>query len=255
MGKDGFGRYPVQDVMMLRALVKQMVEHYGQGSVNKAAAAIGLSQPTLYRLHEGLSGQVSHATMVQLERAVVKLDHRLRKQLLLAIMPTAALRLYRRGYSAWCRERSLRLVRRRGQAWWREQDKPPRPVREPWRVNNINADLSSAYSQARQEFPDLFERLHRFVVRKGIPPERYKVAVTRIVEPVAESSASAYFEPRWMDLTPDQRRRFIKAGITREEILMSREHPQILANVLAAGGDPGKDKIQKLVRSQLTSAS
>lgn len=250
MGKDGFGRYPVQDRELLKGLVLQLVNHYGQGSVNKAAKEIEISQPTLYRLYEGLSGYVSQGTMRQLEKAVLKMNHRLQEQLPLAVMSTAALRLYRRGFSKWCRERSLRLIRRRGQTWARLRHKPPRPVREPWRANSIDADLNTTFEEARTECPDIFDRLHRFVVRKGIPEERYKVAVVRMVEPLAESSASAFFEPRWIDLTHRQRRQFLEAGRRREEILMSGKHPQIRANLLAAGLDPVGDELYSKISQE-----
>ncbi|MBA2458906.1 MAG: hypothetical protein H0V43_08130 [Gemmatimonadales bacterium] len=243
MARDGFGRYPIQDAKVLRALTEKLVEHYGQGSLRKAAKKIGLTQPTLYRLHEGVTRHASQTTMRQLESAILTMNKQLHKQLLLAVMPNRALWLFRRGFTAWCLERQSRLVRRRGQNWHRERGKSPRPSREQWRRSGPSADLTSTYEQARRECPDVFKRFERFVDRKGIPLERCKVALVRIVEPLAETSASAFFEPRWIDLSPRQRRQFLEAGRRREEILLSREHPQIHANLLAKGQDPVGDRI------------
>lgn len=246
MGKDGFGRYPIRDRAALQGLVAKLVDHYGHGSLNRAAREIGISQPTLYRLHEGFSGHASQATMMRLESAILRMDRRFRKQLLLAVMSTAALKLYRRGFSAWCREREQRLLRRRGQNWARARGKAPHPVRQPWRRSGPWADLDSVLSKARDPrngCSEVFDRFEKFAKRKGIPPERLRVALVRMVEPLAEVSASAYFEPRWIDLTPRQRKQFLEAGRRREEILLSGEHPQIRANLLANGQDPTGDKI------------
>lgn len=242
MGRDGFGRYPILDLEGLRVLVQKLVDHYGEGSLNRAAKEIGIPQPTLHRFHQGLSGHASQATMMRLETAITRMDRRLQKQLLLATMSTAALKLYRRGFFAWCREREVRLIRRRGQSWGKSQGEAPRPARKRWQRSGPYADLNSTLGQARKECPDVFERFEKFARRKGVPEERIRVSVVRIIEPLAETSASAYFEPCWRDLSSRQRRQFLEAGRRREEILLRREHPQVCANLLAKGLGGPRDR-------------
>jgi hypothetical protein len=241
MGTDGFSRYPVQDRALLTRLVDALVDHYGQGSLNRAAGAIGITQPTLYRLHAGEAERVSQATMHSLEVALEPMDRQLRRDLPRAIMQAAGLRLYLRGYFTWCRERALRLTNRRGRPWVPRKGQAPRQESARWRKLPTSMDLSDTLKVAQEECSDIFERLNRFVSRKGIPPERHRVAEVRMVEPLAEWSASGCFERRWRTLTPKQRRQFLLAGLRREEILMSGKHPQVVATELAAGQYPDDD--------------
>jgi hypothetical protein len=252
----GFGRCIVTDRDRFFFLVEQVVAANG-GNPNAAAAKLGISQPTLNRYCPGhgekTKGQagplrVAQTTMAKLERALEEIDIQLAgekepawefsAQLGLCVLPPAALRLYRTGFLAWCDERNRRFSARNGGAWKVGSNGTLKQIRKRFRRVQLDFDLRRVYRLARAAYKDVFEDFEKFAKAKGVPAERVHVAITRTLEPLAEVSASAHFEPAWNHLDREEQRLFLWRGFRQEKTLLSGPHPLEVAKRLSAGLDP-----------------
>jgi hypothetical protein len=231
------GRYVVRDVERLKRLVSRLVASLGDGSLNAAASELGISQPTLWRLHEGKSESVSRQTMSRLEKGALRISRRWQRELMLCTMSPEAFRRYRTGYLAWCKERQERLLHRRGVLWVRAADQPPQVAKGLPRSRTLAQGLNATIDRARTQFPEVFAPLAKLIMARGYPNERFMVAVVRMVEPLMEIMPSCFFEPNWQELTEADRRSFLLHGLAREKILLNREDPpQTRANKLTRRG-------------------
>lgn len=68
-----------------------------------------------------------------------------------------------------------------------------------------------------------FRKLDEFLTRRGHFRERVEIAYRRIIAPLLEHEDSGGVERGWTELSEAELVQFVKAGITRERILLDRE--------------------------------
>ena len=94
-----------------------------------------------------------------------------------------------------------------------------------------------------RKFPRQFEVLESALARGKFDDRRRNIALMRIVGPLLDASDTAYIERRWNELTNDELRQFIHAGIRREVILLRRspdaQRAQEIADTFIADLPPG----------------
>jgi uncharacterized protein YheU (UPF0270 family) len=72
------------------------------------------------------------------------------------------------------------------------------------------------------KFPWLYNRLLREANANKVERDRFGLALLRVLEPLLEDARSGFVERNWQELSDDELREFVEAGITREVILFAR---------------------------------
>ena len=237
-----YGRFPLRDSVRLRELTLLVITNKEYGSARKAAKKLGLERRTFANLLRKARGQtVAQKTLGALETAFDKIDptgrRRLHRRLAECFMPPAVRRFYDQTYGAWCQERLTRFERVHGRLWRMSGDGRPWlvPAREgrTWRQMVLD-DLMQQAEKSR-DTAAVVALYRRRMNKMGVPQERQEVALLRVVEPLAEWMAMGGLQRRWRDLSPKERRAFVRRGFLREIILLRGEHPQLRAARLLAG--------------------
>lgn len=238
--------YRIEDTERLARIVDQLVNDLGEGSETTAAPIIGLSQTTLNRLRRQVYAVVSFETARRLEQAAKRVGgEALARELSDAIVSRAAVDMLQEGYRDWCNQRYRRfeaLDDRSGEVGrvktWRvnQQGRVERELDDGRASRLRRAMLGAVRSAAEKEFPKEFAGFRDWWINQKLDNMRFQVAMTRIVEPLAETVLCAYVERRWGELTKEERRDFVKAGIRREKILLKRPHALARARQVVARG-------------------
>jgi hypothetical protein len=231
--------YEISDRPAVAAAVSRLVALVG-GSETVAASTIGLSQATINRLRNQAKPGITHRTARKLEQAAKRLGgESLQRELSEAIMSPVALRLLNDGYRAWCEERIRRFAARSGPTWKSDESGQPRAaefINPDHAVIDRTQFLGWLLKLVKDDVGGPIAEFERWMGRRGVDPRRQFLAVRRIIEPIAESSQSAYIERRWSELDMREKRDFIDHGIAREKILLTREHGHTRALRIARAG-------------------
>lgn len=221
-------------------LVVSIVDHYGGGSTLAAVEGMEqhnlplISQATLWRLTQRPE-KIDANTLEVLERAGHRISEDFSKRLheCLATSTADELLEMHRLWSAAGRER---WEREHGTAWYDYADTPPKPVSLKWRRRNRSLTLDHVLHFAEEEFPDLLGKFRKRHSKRRIGKARIEWAIVRTLLPLAEWVNCAGVERKWIELSHEERRRFIELGLDREEIMLSREPDRERAEALAMGG-------------------
>lgn len=177
---------------------------------------------------KGQTNRFSGEVMRKLEDALGAITPGLGLELASCVMSAAGRRFYDRTYLGWCQERLARFERAPGRLYRASADE------KPWRVQarenrfwrkQLLSDLAGKAKRS-EDTRRLVEKYRVQMARMGVAPERWKVAVLRTVEPLAEWMAMGCLQRRWRDLSKEERQAFVESGLRRELILVEGEHPQ-----------------------------
>jgi hypothetical protein len=233
-GERHFDRYEIRDQGLFRKLVTKLQKEHGSGS--KAAAAIGVSQPTFWRLQQvKRSDTVTHANMAKLALALIQVSPGLNHDLGRCVMGTAGKRLWHSIYLPWCKERTKRFARRRGAHWHRTMETPPRMYRagDRWHVEGREQLLQMTLRWMAQDCPGIWKRGQAKLRSTGASFARVKVALARIAEPLSEYADSGYVELTWRQLAPPDQKAYLRRAFDQEFLLLPRPHDQDKAREVA----------------------
>lgn len=200
----------VVDVGALRSVLDAVLERFP--SHRRAAAALGIGQPTFTRLLLGATKKtqkrIGAATYKRICEALLTIDLGLdpleqlgfREQFRDSVLPWAA-RGIQGHYDHWVGDQLRRLEKK---------------------VVPILRQLLE-----HQEYRQLVRRFHQKVARRSDQASRKKrllLALYRTAEPLAAAGATYGVERSWQEMhAVGQLTLFLKAGLRREEILLDRE--------------------------------
>lgn len=224
--ESGKSAFRIQDEAALARIIDRLVAELGNDTESVAADAIGLGQSTLNRLRRRVRHTISFETASLLEAAARRVGgDALARELSEAIVSRAAVDMLNDGYRVWCQERYDRFELLGSPATW-GVDAQGRPQRVHGDVGEVIRQQSllkirklaeAACAKELGAFKDWMRAQH-------VDEMRGNVALRSLVEPLLESLLSGYIERRWGELSTQEQRDFIKAGIAREKILLSRPH-------------------------------
>lgn len=181
------------------------------GSQARAAKTIGINQSTISRLLTCRSPKLRRRTW---DRLLGAMPDDISAELRAAAIDTNTRAALDR-YQSWVRTRLKRVEAERGSLM---------PLGFATSAELQQTDIAWLLKAAREVCGDeigdfvlamLKDRRHDFA--------RVKMALVRIVEPLAEARESGLVEVVWSELTPKERRDFVLFGLRRERILLKRE--------------------------------
>lgn len=93
------------------------------------------------------------------------------------------------------------------------------------------------------ELRRLFREFTVWAKRRGFEMARIRLAWYTVVEPLLEHAESGFVERSWTELTPTELRAFMRAGLTRERILLKRDHTLQRIESAVDGSLDGKPRL------------
>jgi hypothetical protein len=206
------------DPQLLASLLRDGIRSRGT-SVNGAAHAVGMSQPTLHSFVHGKRSSVRTSTAEKL-RFLVRRKHRaLFDQLLYPLEAQVVLLCYQR----WCLQRMKSWLSRRTPSYVAVADRPVSVSGDgPSSIDVRLRDWLGLVQRVRAEHFSHWAALERLLDQHECGEERRQLAYLRVLEPLLEARDSAFVERRWDELEFGEKTAFLNAGITRERILLNR---------------------------------
>jgi hypothetical protein len=214
--------YKIQDRAELSALIGEAVARDHDGSRNRAAKDSGLPHSTLKRYHDGRGPFVRHETLDKLRQLIGPVGlGRLEKAVL---TPTATDALL--AFDRWLREETrstlVGTVRQAGLLFAGTSELDHQKA--IYSAQDRAEQLEQLCGRWQKRYAHEFARLKKQLVARGHFKPRARLAFLRVLAPLLDSSDSAGIERSWSELTETERRMFVRAGVTREVILLRREN-------------------------------
>jgi hypothetical protein len=222
-------RYKIDDPQALAQLVCEEIDQHYRGNLSAAASATKMLQPELYRLSVGELKGVGFKSVMGLYRLL----YRRLTDLERCIVSPEARELYA-AYRDWVTQEMDRLVTRSSLG--------RTPVGRAlmsvpgWEMERL-AEFEAAVQRVKRKCKEACNAFDRFLVRHKHSERRAQLAYYRIVAPLLDAREAGFVERRMEDLQDKELRRFVKAGIQREKILLTRP-PDIQSAKQSAERDP-----------------
>lgn len=222
-------RYRIHDREGLAAQIRAAIREQHGGNVSAAARSVRLNQPELYRLSVGRIGAIGPRTFTRL----VKLMRGNVRSIEATLISPRAQR-FAADHKAWMAAENERFLERRtvGSSDIAQASQSF----AGWEFERI-AERVELLAHLRRQLPDLFAGFDRFLVRRQHTAQRADLAYTRIVAPLMDALESGFVERRWQEMKSSELRQFVKAGMQRERILLTRA-PDVQRTQEAAERDP-----------------
>jgi hypothetical protein len=200
---------------LFKALVRKAIKSGFGGNVSKAAKAIRISQSQLSRIYARGITQLRISSVPAVGRLFTDQKKPILDCALLGIPTIIGLQAYGRWLGV-------------GQRSARDLARPYRPRR-----NLLPSVTAAAFSKEvrahlktidalRTEFRELFDVFDSFLLKRRHTAYRAALAHFRILDGLFEFEPSGGMERPWIDLSKSEMRRFLRAGITRETIMLGR---------------------------------
>ena len=218
--------YRLVDPAAVAAELRRIVEPYR--NVLTAAGKIGIKQPTLWRLLNGQVRTITAETWAAIEQATPPAR---RAALTAAIVEPAAQRIVG-AYVEWLDTWKSRVFKDAASRWvWKDQSLTRVPDHEAPARRNAERDALMKVHQAELAALDAWVA---DALAAGHSEDRVQLAIARILEPLLEAPASGYVERSWQEMSITELRQFIRAGVTRERLLLRRAPDVERAQEIAA---------------------
>lgn len=200
----------------LGSLIRQAVDARFDGNVQRAAAKIGISQPTLSRLVSGKEKKARASTIDALRKLI---PYGKRGELEATVLSQEAQQRLRE-YDRWMkREREYWSGIDHVRAAEGDDGKEIAQRKVMYRLNEKRKLLD----HFRRQFPDLFDSFDAFLTRKQHFTSRAELAYGRIIGPLLlKGIGTGSVERTWQELDEVELKQFINAGMNRERILLKR---------------------------------
>lgn len=201
---------------LLGSEIRKAVSKRFGGNVSRAARDIGISQPQLSRMANGGVKALRVATLRKLRRLFSEdqrgvLDLWVVSPLTLGILEE---------YGAWWLRIRLRSPRELLRLY-RPDDWAETSMRVSPLSTTARGEMKTVLA-LRNRFKNLFDRFDRFLVAHGHFAHRAMLAYYRIFDGLFEFERSRGIERSLRELSPKEAYAFLKAGITREQVLLTR---------------------------------
>ena len=205
----------------LGEVLREVVLEKYDGNLSQAAREARVVRPTFYKLVKG-TYRGSHMGVLGRVRRIVPVNRRARFDD--AILGPVARRVLDR-YDRWLDGQFENIavgddVERR---------KPTRMTLKKWitwrfmyRPRTRKQRLQLVLVQMRSRFPELIAEFERRLYDCRHFHRRGKLALMRVIAPLIDADDSECVERGWREMTVDELRAFLKAGMKRELILLSR---------------------------------
>lgn len=241
--------YLIVDHASLAKTVRDAIDRRHGGNRNRAAVAIGIPHTTLKGYEEKRTAAVRHETFERLHKLVgpahsASLDSAL-------LTPTA--REILDAFDDWLHSETD--VAETGARYTAREllstvvDGDPRSQRAnlfEWDARV--GETEDLLSELRRRYPALWAPLNRKLLQRGHFRPRAALAFYRVVAPLLHSRDTEGVERDITELHPTELRRFLRAGIQREIILLDRDNDVRRAQLL--GTEQGREDflIERIVR-------
>jgi hypothetical protein len=215
-------QYKVQDRQGLRALIAEALVRDHGGSRNQGAKAVGIPHSTLKRYHDGRGASIRHETLDKLKRLIGPAHLAGLEKAVLTFQATTALLAYDRWLNEETRSTLMGSVMQANLA--DADDAEFERVNAGASAYDRGVRLDQLCARWETKYADEYEPLKRRLAMRGHFNPRARLAFLRILAPLLDFGESDGIERSWSELTDRERRKFIRAGVTREVILLSREN-------------------------------
>lgn len=214
--------YQIHDRKALAAVLREAVTQRHGGIYSAAARSIGIPNSTLQRYREERGPAVRRETLEKL----LALVGRARSQRLSDAVLSPSARVSLADYDTWLKQET-QATRLGGILSFRLSGSNKVDSEEHKRLANDAANrgiaidrlLASLRTRFSQEWKSLENRLKTGRHDKA----RARLAFLRVVAPLLATEDTGYIERAWHELSEEELRDFVKAGITREIVLLGRE--------------------------------
>ena len=216
---------------------------------------LGISQSTLSRLAAGQLPAVNEATIDRLHHLAYAAK---RDDIAVDVVDMTTreneLTVWADGYQRWMVERAQRLVRSSAPHWnatrhlmeiVRDEDVHDPPASDLLFMGELRGvalrryhNLWSLVTHLDKTAPTegVLSRFEAWMELHGHDHFRRNLALLRIVEPLMEAAESAFVERQWEEMTERELIAFVRAGIRREKILLSRSPNEVRIREVTAEG-------------------
>jgi hypothetical protein len=207
-------RIDVLNRQLLASVLREVVDAEFGGGISAAAQEIGLERSLLGRILSQKAKTISHDDLRTLRK---KVSQKQFIEISRALYPAAVAELIR-AFDKWVSAERDRIL---------ERDLPDTPVGRalrtvsPWETQRL-LEYQHLLDTAAAKFPDLIESFDDFLERRKHFQSRGNLAYLRVFAPLLDATDSGHVERGWRDLTDDELRRFVQAGMEREHILLDR---------------------------------
>lgn len=212
--------YLVQDRETFAAILEEAISGHYDGNRNAAAKTVGIPHSTLKRYMEKRGAAVRHETIERLRKLVG--GSRVSRLEAALLSPPARRTLAE--YDQWIRDATRSL------AWGGTHGRRLLSVRDHLQ---LEAEVGSAFDRGtrlwqlirrlQRQFPKEWQPLQLRITKRGHLKSRAGLAFLRVVEPLSAAEDTWGVERSWQELSDQEMREFIRAGVARERILLDRE--------------------------------
>ena len=204
----------------LGEVLREVVLEKYDGNLSQAARDARVARPTFYNLANG-TYRGSHMGVLGRVRRIVPVNRRARfDDANLGLVARRALDRHDRWLDGQFENTAVRNDVGR---------KPPRITLRRWitrrfmyHLRTREQRLQRVVVEMRIRFPELIAEFERRLYDSQHFNRRGQLALMRVVAPLIEPEDSGYVERSWREMTVDELRAFLKAGMKRELILLNR---------------------------------
>lgn len=208
-------RIAIRDGARLANAIDELVQRDFEGNGVRAAVHIGIERSLLNRLRHGAARSLSTRDLKRL-RAALPADQFFEIERSLVDQPTAEMLS---AFDSWVRLEQERLLHRD----YLPDTEVGRAMRSVpgWESQRL-MEYQHVVTVIRQKCRSATEAFDNWLSRRGHFRLRADLAYARIIAPLLDSREAGSIERGWEELTDAELRRFVKAGIERERILLDR---------------------------------
>lgn len=234
--KAGGKEYLIQDPEAFAGLIDTAIAHGYDGKRDRAAQALDIPPTTLRRVHLQKGDVIRHDTLLKLRRLVGRANAGALEAALLS--PPA--RELLEDYDAWMTNEMHWIIFRhrrtaKSPALRSEMSSELGASRRLTHLRLIVGDSEDSAESLRIEhvqkllstlqrrFPSAWNRLNEALVKRGHFQRRALLSQLRVIAPMLDCLETKGIELEPSEWSEGDIRRFIKAGATREAILLNRE--------------------------------
>ena len=213
---------PVRDTSAFSGLIQSAAGEKGFKTQVGAARALHVARPMFAHWYNGrrITG-ISLITYETLREWVEQRGTDADRLLFSRAFPRPATHKVSLGYTKWIDQKLAALLGLiYGVCWGVDQEGTPTALSGEAAFAGMRSEYKELRDRLERDYPDLvaFQTTNR---QRGITPSRIELSVARILEPLLDHALSAFVEPDVREIKPTKLEQFIKAGISREQILLS----------------------------------
>jgi hypothetical protein len=208
-------RIQISDPDALARVIDRIIVERFHGTESDAARTLGVEASLFSRLRGGKASSISEKVLTSIRKSLERPD----KNAVDAAVLTAAAAELLNAFDAW-------VSRERGRLLYHE-DAINTPVgrelcRLPAWEHQRASEMEYLIQTLEDRIPGIFDEFDGFLERRRHFRRRAELAYARILGPLLDSVESGHIERRWQDLSDKELKRFVRAGILRERILLER---------------------------------